>query len=103
VCRRSGLFRDGVQFCSGLVDLVGCVRHHLGSGHRLTLAGERFVGLIAKDFTELGYGGAQIGAAEFRACVESNFSPETYWSAAFVGSQIPCARGDLTAANQRCH
>ena len=30
VCR---LFRDSVQFCSGLVDLVVCVGHHLGGGH----------------------------------------------------------------------
>jgi hypothetical protein len=37
------LFRDGVQFCSGLVDLVVGVRHHGGGGHRLALAGERFV------------------------------------------------------------
>ena len=41
VCR---LFRDSVQFCSGLVDLVVCVGRHGGGGHRLTLAGERFVG-----------------------------------------------------------
>src|SRR6185437_15003520 len=34
-------FRDGVQFCSGLVDLVVCVRHPGGGGHRLALAGER--------------------------------------------------------------
>ena len=32
------------EFCSGLVDLVVCVGHHGGGGHRLTLAGERFVG-----------------------------------------------------------
>ena len=37
------------EFCSGLVDLVVCVRHYRGGGHRLTLAGERFVGLIAED------------------------------------------------------
>jgi hypothetical protein len=41
--------RDGLQFRSGLVDLVVCVRRHGGGGHRLALAGERFVGLIAKD------------------------------------------------------
>src|ERR1700758_5285696 len=45
----SCLFRDGVQFCSGLVDLVVGVRRHGGGGHRLTLAGERFVGLVAED------------------------------------------------------
>ena len=43
------LFLDRVQFCSGLVDLVVCVGHHGGGGHRLTLAGERFVGLVAED------------------------------------------------------
>ena len=40
------LFRDRVQFCSGLVDLVVCVGRHGGGGHRLTLAGERFVGRL---------------------------------------------------------
>jgi len=35
----SGLFRYSVQFGSGLVDLVGCVRHHGGGRHRLALAG----------------------------------------------------------------
>src|ERR1700733_11557360 len=41
-CLKSGLFRDGVQFCSGLVDLVVGVGRQGGGGHRLTLAGERF-------------------------------------------------------------
>ena len=36
--RRSRLFRDDVQFCSGLVDLVVGVGHHL-VGRRLALAG----------------------------------------------------------------
>jgi DNA invertase Pin-like site-specific DNA recombinase len=36
------------EFRSGLVDLVVCVGHHGGGGHRLTLAGERFVALLAK-------------------------------------------------------
>jgi hypothetical protein len=44
-----GLFRDRVQFCSALVDLVVGVRHHRGGGHRLTLAGERFVCLFAEN------------------------------------------------------
>ena len=48
VCR---LFRDAVEFCSGLVDLVVCVRHHVGGGHRCALAYERFVGLVAEDLT----------------------------------------------------
>jgi hypothetical protein len=40
------LFRDHIQLCSGLVDLVIGVGHHGGGGHRLTLADERFVGLV---------------------------------------------------------
>jgi hypothetical protein len=42
------------EFCSGLVDLVVCVGRHLGGGHRRTLAGERFVRLIAEDVAEMG-------------------------------------------------
>ena len=30
--------RRVVQFCSGLVDLVVCIGHHGGGGHRFTLA-----------------------------------------------------------------
>jgi hypothetical protein len=41
--------RDGVEFCSGLVDLVICVGGYLGVAHCLALAGERFVGLVAED------------------------------------------------------
>jgi hypothetical protein len=37
------------EFCSGLVDLVVGIGRHRGGGHRLTLAGERFVGLVAED------------------------------------------------------
>ena len=55
------LFRDGVQFCSGLVDLVVCVGRHLGGGHRLTLAGERFVGLVAEDIAEVSDRGVDFG------------------------------------------
>ena len=58
VCR---LFRDSVQFCSGLVDLVVCVGHHGGGGHRLALAGERFVGLVAEDIAQVGDRGADLG------------------------------------------
>src|SRR4029077_20961581 len=32
------LLRDGVQFCSGLVNLVVCIPSHGGGGHRLALA-----------------------------------------------------------------
>ena len=46
VCR---LFRDGVQLCSGLVDLVVGVGRHVGSGHRCALVGERVVDLVAED------------------------------------------------------
>ncbi len=45
--------RDRVQFCSGLVDLAIGVRHHIGCGHRLTLAGESFVRLFAEDIAEV--------------------------------------------------
>jgi hypothetical protein len=56
----SRLFRDRVQFCSGLVDLVAGVGHHLGGGHRFTLAGERFVGPVAEDFAKVGGGSAKF-------------------------------------------
>jgi hypothetical protein len=36
----SVLFRDGLQFCSGLVDLVVRVCRHFGGGHHFALAGE---------------------------------------------------------------
>ena len=41
------------EFCSGQVDLVVCVGHHFGGGHRLTLAAERFVGLVAEDLAQV--------------------------------------------------
>jgi hypothetical protein len=49
------------EFCSGLVDLVVGVRHHRGGGHRLTLAGERFVGRLAEHVAQVGDGGAELG------------------------------------------
>ncbi len=52
-CLECGLFRDGVQFCSGLVDLVVGVGRHGGGGHRLALAGERFVGLVAENIAQV--------------------------------------------------
>jgi hypothetical protein len=55
------LFRDRVQFCSGLVDLVVCVGRHRGGGHRLTLAGERFVSLVAEHAAEVGDRGGDFG------------------------------------------
>ena len=47
--RRCRLFRDSVQFCSSLVDLVVGVGCHFGGGHRFSPAGERLVGLVAED------------------------------------------------------
>ena len=52
-CRKCALFRDRVQLRSGLVDLVVSVGHNLCGGHRLTLAGQRFVGLVAEDMAEM--------------------------------------------------
>ena len=57
-----GLFCDSVQFCSGLVDFVVGVLHHGGGGHRLTLAGERFIGLISEDISEVGDRGVEFGS-----------------------------------------
>jgi hypothetical protein len=37
------------EFCSGLIDLVVGVARHGGGGHRLIVAGERFVGRLAED------------------------------------------------------
>src|ERR1700752_1169408 len=52
-CLVCGLFRDRVEVCSGLVDLVVGVGQHGGGGHRLSLAGERFVGRVAEDVAEV--------------------------------------------------
>jgi hypothetical protein len=41
--------------------LVVCVGRHGGGGHRLTIAGERFVGLVAEDFAEVGDRGGDFG------------------------------------------
>jgi hypothetical protein len=49
------------ESCSGLVDLVVCVRRHGGGGHRFTPAGERFVGLVAEDIAEVGDRGGDFG------------------------------------------
>ena len=59
--RHQGLFRDGIQLGSGLLDLVVGVRHHRGGGHRLTVAGERFVGLVAEDVAEVRDCGGEFG------------------------------------------
>jgi pimeloyl-ACP methyl ester carboxylesterase len=44
-----GLFRDGVQHRSGLVDLVVGIDHHGWDRHVCARVGERFVDLIAED------------------------------------------------------
>src|SRR6202051_2715010 len=49
------------KFCSGLVDLVVGVGRDGGGGHRLTALGERFVGLVAEYFAEVGDRGAELG------------------------------------------
>ena len=49
------------EFCSGLVDLVVCVGRHFGGGHRLALAGERFVGLVAEDVAQVCDGVVNLG------------------------------------------
>jgi hypothetical protein len=54
------LFRDGIQFCSGLVDLVVRVVRHGGGGHRLTLAGERLVGRLTEHTAEVSNRGAEL-------------------------------------------
>ena len=54
------LFRDGIQFRSGLVDLVVGVGHHLCGGHRLTLAGQRLVGRLTEHIAEVSNRGAEL-------------------------------------------
>ena len=49
------------EFCSGLVDLVVGVGRHGGGRHRLTLAGKRFIGLVAKGIAEVGDRGGDFG------------------------------------------
>jgi hypothetical protein len=43
------LFRDRVEFCSGLVNLAVGIGLHGGGGHRSTPLGERLVDLVAED------------------------------------------------------
>ena len=61
--RRCPLFRDSVQLRSRLVDLVVCVGHHFRGGHRFAIVGERFVGLVADDFTQVGDRGVELGVS----------------------------------------
>jgi hypothetical protein len=58
------------ESCSGLVDLVVCVVSHSGGGHRFTLAGERFVGLVAEDVAEVGDRGGDFGERRRRERAE---------------------------------
>jgi len=51
------------EFCSGLVDLIVGVCHHGGGGHRLALAGERFVGRLTEDFAQVGDRGGATGSS----------------------------------------
>ncbi len=43
--------------------MVVGVGRHFGGGHRFTLAGERFVGLVAKHIAEVGDRGGDFGEA----------------------------------------
>ena len=49
------------EFCSGLVDLVECVPCDGRSGHHFALAGERFVGRVAQDITQVGDRSLDLG------------------------------------------
>ena len=53
-CLETGLFRDGLQLCSGLVDLVACIRGDGRRRHRRTLAGDGFVGVVTEDVAQVG-------------------------------------------------
>ena len=46
--------------------MVVCVGHHGGGGHRLALAGERFVGLVAEDIAQVGDRGVDLGDRQLR-------------------------------------
>jgi hypothetical protein len=48
-CRICGLFRDTLQFRSGLVDLIVGVRHHLCGSHSFAPSSESFVRLVAEE------------------------------------------------------
>src|ERR1700687_3031698 len=55
------LFRDAVQICTDLVDLVVGIRHDGGGGHCLAFVGERFVSLVAENLTEVGNRSVDLG------------------------------------------
>jgi hypothetical protein len=52
--------------------LVVGVHRHLGAGHRFTLAGERFVGLVAEDIAEVGDRGVESGVPTRVISVSAN-------------------------------
>ena len=58
ICR---LFRDGIQVCSGLVDLVVCIVRHGGGRHGLASVGERVVYLVAVDIAQVGDRSTDLG------------------------------------------
>jgi hypothetical protein len=49
-----GLFRDGGQHCSGLVDLIVRVGGYLGGAHGLALVHKGFVVFVTKDSAQMG-------------------------------------------------
>jgi hypothetical protein len=59
-----------LEFCSGLVDLVVGVRHNLCGGHRLTLAGQRFVGCLTEDVAQVRDRGGDFGDPRCRERTE---------------------------------
>jgi hypothetical protein len=97
----SRLFRDCVQFCSGLVDLAVYVGHYGGSAHRLTLAGERFVGLVAEDIAQVG----DHRCRGFDPSVGSAWTPQSNqwprsWSPAAIRSPAARRRGRTQRTNR---
>ena len=54
------LFRDSVQFRSGLVDLVEGVGCHRGGSHAFALAGELFVGRLTEHLAKVSNRGGEF-------------------------------------------
>jgi len=74
------------EFCSGLVDLVLCVGGHGGGGHRLTLAGERFIGLVAEDITPGGRSRRESKGSPARGRIAQTHDPTAHAE----GGSHPC-------------
>jgi len=72
------------EFCSGLVDLVVGVCHHRGGGHRLTLAGERFIGRLTEDIAQVCDRGVDLGE---RPCGEGTERETCYDGRRFMSSE----------------